>query len=170
MKSKKNLVFLGMMGSGKSTIGFKLSKKLKMDFIDIDKEIENKFCMKISEIFKTKGEDFFREIEEKITLENLKKDNCIISLGGGAFLNKKINKEILNNHRSVWLKWKSETIIERIVNNKKRPLAFKASKKNLLDLIKKRSNIYSKALYKVNCDNLTKKDIVNKILDIYETN
>ena len=90
MKSKENIVFLGMMGSGKSSIGYLVSKKLKLDFKDIDQEIENKLQMTISEIFQIKGEKFFRNIEEKITIKLLKKDNTIISLGGGAFLNLKI--------------------------------------------------------------------------------
>ena len=85
MKLKKNLVFLGMMGSGKTSIGLIVSKKLKSNFIDIDEEIEKKIGMKISKIFETKGENFFRELEEKITLKILQKSNCVISLGGGAF-------------------------------------------------------------------------------------
>ena len=68
MKSKENLVFLGMMGSGKSSIGLLIAKKLKLDFTDIDKEIENDFGISIKTIFETKGEDYFRKIEEKITL------------------------------------------------------------------------------------------------------
>ena len=68
MKSKKNLVFLGMMGSGKTSIGFLIAKKLKLDFIDIDKEIEKKLGLSISKIFEEKGEDYFRKFEEKITV------------------------------------------------------------------------------------------------------
>ena len=71
MKSSKNIVFLGMMGSGKTSIGFLISKKLKLDFFDIDNYIENNLGMKISKIFKNKGEKFFREYEEKITLNIL---------------------------------------------------------------------------------------------------
>ena len=63
MKSKKNLVFLGMMGSGKSSIGSIISKKLKIDFFDVDHEIEKKIGMEISKIFENKGEKYFREIE-----------------------------------------------------------------------------------------------------------
>ena len=170
MKSKKNLVFLGMMGSGKSTIGYMLSKKIKMDFVDVDKEIETEVGMKISEIFEIKGEIFFRNIEEKLTLDILKKSDCIISLGGGAFLNKKIQNEVLDNHLSIWLNWKTNTLIQRIINNKKRPIAFKASKNYLKEIIKKRSNIYSKALHKIDCDKLTKRNIIDKILYIYENN
>ena len=94
MKLKENLVFLGMMGSGKSSIGSIVSKKLDIDFIDIDTEIEKKLGMKISKIFENQGERHFREIEETITLKILKKSNIVISLGGGAFLNNKIKKEI----------------------------------------------------------------------------
>ena len=98
----------------------------------------------------------------------LKKKDIVIALGGGAFLNKNIRNEIINNHISIWLKWKSDTIIKRINNSVKRPIAFKSSKDELFDLIKKRSNIYSKALYKIECDNLKKIQITKKVLNIYE--
>ena len=93
MKSDRNIVFLGMMGSGKTSIGFLVSKKLKLDFYDVDHYIENKLKMKISKIFKNKGEKFFREYEEKITLELMKNRGIVVSLGGGAFLNKNISKD-----------------------------------------------------------------------------
>ena len=167
MKSKENIVFLGMMGSGKSSIGYLVSKKLKLDFKDVDQEIENKLQMTISEIFQIKGEKFFRNIEEKITIKLLKKDDTIISLGGGAFLNLKIREEILKNHFSFWLKWTSKTLIKRIQNSPKRPISYQASQNELINLIKKRSNIYSKANYKINCENLTKNEIVDKVINIY---
>ena len=169
MKSKENLVFLGMMGSGKSSIGSLVAKQLKLDFIDIDKEIEKELGLTISKIFETKGEDYFRKYEEKITLKILRLNSAVVSLGGGAFVNKIIRKEILKNHISFWLNWDNRILVNRIKNNKKRPLAFNATENELIDLIKKRSNIYSKALYKIKCDNHTKDQIVNKILKIYET-
>tara|TARA_B100001093_G_scaffold339146_2_gene323919 strand:+ start:152 stop:676 length:525 start_codon:yes stop_codon:yes gene_type:complete len=168
MKSKKNIVFLGMMGSGKSSIGSLISKKLGMEFFDIDQTIEKELKMKISEIFKIKGENYFRKFEEKISLEILKKKSIVIALGGGTFLNKNIRKVILNDHLSFWLKLNSNEIIKRIKNNPKRPIAFKSTNNDLFKLIKKRSNIYSKALYKINCNNLTKIETVNKILNLYE--
>ena len=169
MKSKENLVFLGMMGSGKSSIGSLVAKKLKLDFIDIDKEIENELKTSIRKIFETRGEDYFRKFEEKTTLKKLKLSSAVISLGGGAFTNKNIRKEILKNHLSFWLNWNDEILLNRIKNSKKRPLAFNASNDDLIDLIKKRSNIYSKALHEIKCDRLSKKEIVKKILEIYET-
>tara|TARA_B100001093_G_scaffold475517_1_gene501140 strand:- start:236 stop:745 length:510 start_codon:yes stop_codon:yes gene_type:complete len=168
MKSKENLVFLGMMGSGKSSIGLIVSKKLNLDFIDVDLEVEKIEGMKISEIFDKKGEKYFREIEEKTTLKVLKGKNNIISLGGGAFLNKNIQKEVLKNHISFWLNWETNTLINRIKNSKKRPVANNSSINELTKLIKKRSLIYSKALYKINCENFTKNEIAEKVLKIYE--
>ena len=170
MKSSKNIVFVGMMGSGKSTIGLLLSKKLKKNFFDVDKYIEKELGKKISILFKEKGEKFFREYEEKTTLKILEKKNIIISMGGGAFLNKNIRSEVLKNHLSFWLKWNSEILINRIKKNPKRPIAFNSTKNELIDMIKKRSNFYSKAMYKINCNNYTKTEIIRKILKIYEDN
>ncbi len=169
MKSGKNIVFLGMMGSGKTSIGSLISQKLKLEFVDTDQYIENKLDMKISKIFKIKGEEFFREYEEKTTLNILKKKKIVISLGGGAFLNQKIRDEILKNHLSFWLKCDSKTLIKRIRNSTKRPLAFKASNNELNDMIKLRSKYYIKAKYKVDCSGLNKNEVINKIIDIYET-
>ena len=168
MKLKENLVFLGMMGSGKTSIGSMISEKLKLDFIDIDKEIENELGLSIKKIFEMKGENYFRKFEEKITHQKLKLSSVVISLGGGAFTNKNIKKEVMKNHLSSWLNWSDKILLNRIKNSKKRPLAFNATDNELIDLIKKRSNIYSKALYEIKCDNLSKHEIVKKILNIYE--
>ena len=169
MKSKKNLVFLGMMGSGKSSIGSLIAKKLLLNFIDIDNVIENELGLSIKKIFEIKGENYFRKFEKKTTLKKLKSSSTVISLGGGAFSNKEIRKEVIKNHISFWLNWSNDILLNRIKNSKKRPLAFNSSENEIIDLIKKRSNIYSKALYKIECDNLTKKEIVKEILKIYET-
>jgi len=169
MKSKENLVFLGMMGSGKSSIGSLVAKKLSLDFIDVDKEIEKELGLSISKIFEIKGEDYFRRFEENITLKLLKINSTVVSLGGGAFVNKVIRKEVLKNHISFWLNWNNEILLNRIKNSKKRPLAFNSTENELIDLIKKRSNIYSKALYEIKCDNLSKNEITKNILKIYET-
>ena len=168
MESKGNIVFLGMMGSGKTSIGSLISKKLKVDFFDTDQSIEKNLNTSITKIFQEKGEKFFREFEQKITLQILKNKNIVVALGGGTFLNKKIRDEILKNHISIWLNWDEITILKRIKNNPKRPIAFNSTNNELINLIKKRSNIYSKALYTINCNNLTKKQIIDEILKIYE--
>jgi shikimate kinase/shikimate kinase/3-dehydroquinate synthase len=168
MKSKENLVFLVIMGSGKSSVGSLVAKKLNLNFIDVDEEIENELGISIKKIFEIKGEDYFRRFEEKTTLKNLKLNSTVISLGGGAFTNKNIRNEVLKNNLSFWLNWSDEVLIDRIKNSKKRPLAFNATNNELIDLIKKRSDIYSKALYEIKCDKLSLKKIVKKILEIYE--
>ena len=170
MDLNKNIVLIGMMGSGKSTIGYLLSKSINLDFIDVDKIIEKEAGIKIYNIFEKKGELYFRNLEEKITLRLLKSKRKIISLGGGGFINKNIRKEVLNNNLSFWLNWKNSTLIKRIKKSKKRPVAFYSSKKNLKKLISERSKIYSEANFKINCETLSKNMIVNQIIDFYEKN
>jgi len=170
MNLNKNIVLLGMMGSGKSTIGYLLSRNINLNFLDVDKLIEKETGLKVQDIFQKKGEVYFRNLEEKITLKLLKDKGKIISLGGGGFLNKSIRKEILKNHISFWLSWKSSTIIKRILKSKKRPIAFNSSENNLKKLINERSNIYAEANFKINCETLTKNMIVKNIIEIYEKN
>ena len=170
MDSKENIVFLGMMGSGKTSIGSIVSRRLNLNFFDTDQVIENNEDMKIAKIFQSKGERFFRDIEKKITLDILRNKKGVIALGGGAFMNKVVKKEVLENHLSFWLNWDNDTLINRIKNSKKRPLAINSSRNKLIEIIKKRSLIYSKALYKIDCENLTKQEIAKKIIRIYETN
>ena len=168
MKSNKNIVLLVMMGSGKSTIGYLLSNKINSDFYDIDKIIEEEEGLKITEIFENKGEKYFRKIEEKICLKILKFNKKIISLGGGSFLNNKIREEIQNNHVSFWLNWNTSTIIRRIKKNKNRPILKGMSENEINKLIIKRKKIYEKAHLKINCENLSKNEIINKIIKLYE--
>ena len=119
---KKNLVLTGMMGVGKTTVGKRLAEKLGNRFIDIDKIIETKENKTITEIFANKGENYFRKIEKEITIDILNKKNVVIALGGGAFINPNIRKEIRNTSISVWLDLSLKALISRISNTKKRPL------------------------------------------------
>ena len=84
-----------MMGSGKSTIGNIISKKLDFEFIDTDYEIEKYEKISIKKIFDNKGEGYFRKLEETIVLKSINLDNKVISLGGGGFLNLDIRKKII---------------------------------------------------------------------------
>ncbi len=157
------------MGAGKSSIGYLLAKKLKFKHCDIDKVIENKTKMKIVQIFKEKGESYFRNLEEKSALQVLNKNNHIISLGGGGFLNENIREEIKKKSISIWLDWKHKTLINRInLNKKKRPIALNLTNNKIRDLIIKRSKIYSKANYKINCENKDKDLLTKEIIQIYE--
>ena len=168
MKSKKNIVLIGMMGSGKSSIGKLLSKKVNVDFIDIDQKIEEKEKKTISEIFSKFGENYFRKLEEQVSIDCLKLQNKIISLGGGGFMNKKIRRNCLFNSLTFWLNWKNEILINRINKSKKRPLAIKLNNNEIDKLIKDRSKKYKQSNYTINCDKLNKIQIVEKILNYYE--
>ena len=110
------------MAVGKTTLGKIVAKKQELKFIDIDANIEKKNSMKIMEIFKKKGEKFFRMEEEIEVLKSLEKDSCVIALGGGAFMNKTLRDNILKNAISIWLDVDIETLNNRIKQNYKRPL------------------------------------------------
>ena len=157
------------MSSGKSTIGELLAKKLNFKFFDIDKIIENETKMKITEIFKIKGENFFRNLEEKTTVKLLNFSNAVISLGGGGFVNEKIRKETNTKSKTFWLDWNLDTLISRIRKRNNRPVALALNNNELKNLIIKRSKYYSKAKYKINCQKLTKSEIIKKILNLYES-
>ena len=158
-----------MMAVGKSTLGKIVAKKQDLIFIDTDLNIEKKCTMKISEIFKNKGEKFFRILEEKEVLESLKKSKCVIALGGGAFMKKTIRDRILKVSVSVWLDVNLKTLNKRVNWNKKRPLINeKDSQLKINQLYAERKNIYKMANYRINCNNLSKEDIANKIITFYE--
>jgi len=166
---KKNLILLGMMGVGKTTIGKILAKKLKLEFIDTDANIEKENSMSINDIFEQKGEKFFRTEEERIVLKYLKKKDCVIALGGGAFINKKLRENILKNASSFWLNLNIKTLTERAKWSSKRPLLKNENyKKVIKDLFLERRNFYKLANYKIECDRIGKNDIVTKIIDLYE--
>ena len=166
---KKNLVLLGMMAVGKSTLGKIVAKKQELEFIDIDASIEKKNSMTIKEIFKKKGEKFFRVEEEKEVLKSLKKKNCIIALGGGAFMNKTLRENILKNSISIWLNVDIKTLSKRVKWNQKRPLLKQESnQKRLAELYTERKDIYKLADHKIVCDKLSKKNIAKKIIALYE--
>ena len=159
------------MAVGKTTIGKIVAKKQGFEFIDIDTNIEKKHSMKISEIFNKKGEVFFRNEEEKEVLKSLKKKNCLISLGGGAFINKTIRNNILKDSISIWLEVSLKTLYQRVKSNKKRPLLYDGNAEEKINrLYSERKNIYKLANYKINCKNLNKENIAKKIIDLYAKN
>ena len=146
---------MGLMGSGKSIIGKDLSKYLNLKFYDTDKEIEKKTKKSIDTIFKEYGESYFRDIEEKICVDLLNYNNCVISLGGGSIINKKIRKEVKQNSYSIYLQVKINNLLERLKSSKKRPLLNKNidNRETLKNLFDKRRKFYENADFIVNNDN-----------------
>ena len=170
MKSKENLVFLGMMGSGKSSIGLLIAKKLRVDFIDVDKEIEKELGISIKKIFETKGENYFRKIEKKITLEELKKNNLVVALGGGAFINTSIRGKIKESCISFWLDLNIKSLLDRLKNVTKRPLLNKDQLEQSINKIySERKKIYNESNFRIKCNSMDKDEIVFKIIELYES-
>ena len=161
---KKNICIMGLMGSGKSIIGKDLSKYLNFKYYDTDREIELKTKKTINTIFEEDGEEYFRNIEEKICIELLGHNNCVISLGGGSIVNKKIRKIIRQNSYSIYLQVKLNNLVNRLKSSNKRPLLKNNfNKKNILNkLYKDRKKFYEKADFIVNNDN-DKYQVLKKI-------
>ena len=146
ISGKLNITLCGMMGSGKSSIGKILAKKIGYNFVDIDKLIEEKEQKSINKIFEENGEKYFRETEEQITLDILKNRNTVVSLGGGAIINKKISNIIKMNSYNIYLEVNINILKKRLIKSKNRPLIIKKDiNKTLKELLIKRESFYKKA-------------------------
>ena len=166
----KIVTLIGMMGSGKTKFGSFLSHKLRYEFYDIDSMIEKKFSKTISEIFKQKNENYFRN-EEKKTIYNVVKTikrkniNSIISLGGGGFDNVEIQKLLLLNSFVVWLDCPIHILVKRIGHTKNRPMLQTNIERSLRILLTKRMSHYKKAHLKFDTSNITFNKMTNEILN-----
>ena len=119
---KKNVAIMGHMGSGKSVIGKIIAKKNDLSHIDIDNEIVSLEGESINNIFSKYGEKYFRKIEKKVILSNIKKNNMIISLGGGSILDNLIRKELKKNSLTLFLDISISELTTRLIRSKNRPL------------------------------------------------
>ena len=119
------LILIGPMASGKSTVGRRLSKRLKLDFIDVDEEVEKSAGVSISWIFDVEGEKKFRERESKELKNSLNADNCVIATGGGVILSE-YNRNLLKKGTVIYLETSIQTQLERTLNDNKRPLLQKS--------------------------------------------
>jgi len=172
MATNKSLALIGMMGTGKSTIGREVAKKIKIKFIDLDKIIEKNEGQSIVELFKKKGEKYFRDIEEKTFFSLDSSEQIILATGGGTFLNKKIREDILKNYISIWLNARIETLVERVSYNiNKRPLINVDNVTESIKTLKKlRDPIYKEANFEINCDQFVRDVVIKKVISFYEKN
>lgn len=164
-QKSKNVILTGMMGSGKTSVGLELAKILECDFFDLDEIIEKKYG-KITQIFKDKGENYFREIETS-ELKNFKNNRAfVLSTGGGAVL-KEENLEILRSLGEVfYLSANAQTIYDRVKEQTQRPLLnTKDPKKTIEDILSSRLEKYEKSGEKIVTDN---KNIEQIAREIYE--
>ena len=117
-----NIALIGFMGTGKSTVADYMNSIFSMDVIEMDKMIEERECMTISEIFAEKGEEYFRNLETQLLVEMQTRKNAIISCGGGVAMRECNIEAIKKNGRIVLLTASPETILHRIKDNDDRPL------------------------------------------------
>jgi shikimate kinase len=159
----KNIYLVGFMGSGKSTVGKLLAEKLNIKFIDVDTEIEKKEGKKISEIFREKGEKYFRELEKK-EIENLtKKTDLVVSTGGGLGANLENMKKMKKTGTVIWLDVPLNLLLERCGNDQNRPLLQQPFEK-LKKLYEDRKKVYSMADVHIKINTQTPQEIVKEIL------
>ena len=125
------IYLIGMMGSGKSTLGIELAKRLNYRFIDMDSYIEDETKMTINDIFKTYGEVWFREYEKKVLNDFFKMDDLVIATGGGIIKNK--NNKALIDGLCVYLECPLEELEKRLEGDNQRPLLKTRSVKEILE-------------------------------------
>ena len=164
--SGNNIVLVGHMGSGKTSIGMNLSKKINYKFIDTDKEIEDESKMTIRDFFAENGEKDFRKFEERVTKKILKENKwSVIALGGGSFENEKTRSLVLKENFSIWLKCSLKTLYYRCNNLNTRPLLKGKNIRNeisKLDKIRKKN--YMKSNLTVDVSRKTKSAIIQEII------
>ena len=168
---KSNVYLVGLMGSGKTSIGKILAKRMGMNFIDLDDEIVKDQQCSISEIFDRFGEEKFRHLENKKLLSTLEIDNCVISTGGGIIMDQDNIKIMVENGSVIHLDIDLETQLLRIKNKKNRPILRDKdnARKILVKMKKERDHIYKKiAIGSVNTSNKKRNDIVSEVVNIIE--
>ena len=150
------LILIGPMASGKSTIGRKLSRRLNLDFIDIDEEVEKAAGVSISWIFDVEGEQKFRERESKELINSLKSEDTVVATGGGIVLTEE-NRNILKKGTVIYLEVSIQSQLERTLNDNKRPLLQGKENKEqtLRDLKEIREPLFKQ------CANMTIKEAKN---------
>ncbi|WP_455481947.1 shikimate kinase [Bartonella sp. B35(2025)] len=149
--NQRALVFVGLMGAGKSVIGRYVATILDLPFYDSDQEIEKASHMTIIEFFKIYGESEFRDLERRIILNLIKKSPLILATGGGAYINEDIRKAIHENGISIWLKADLDVLMKRILQRPIRPLLQTENPKETMQkLMEQRYPIYAKANLTIN--------------------
>ena len=162
----RSVVLVGMMGSGKSSIGRRLAARLSVTFADADSEIEAAAGMSISDIFATYGEAYFRAGETRVIARLLESGPQVLATGGGAFMNAETRGNIAARGISVWLKAEFDVLMRRIKRRQDRPLLKTEDPgETLRALMAERYPVYAQADLTIQSREVPHEKIIDEIIE-----
>ena len=165
---RDNVILIGFMGTGKTTVARRIAEKTGYDIKEMDEMIENDMGMSVAQIFQDYGEPYFRDLESDMAQRVAASERVVISCGGGTVLRRKNVDALRSSGSIVLLRAKPETVLERVKKNgDKRPLLSRYQSRGYISwLMKKRSDIYADAAdYIINVDGRTADDIADEIIE-----
>ncbi len=163
---RRVIVFVGLMGAGKTVIGRKVAQSLGLPFVDSDHEIESVSRMTIPELFERYGEPEFRALEQRVITRLVKDGPRIVSTGGGAFMDPVTREAIAQDGISIWLKADIDTLMERVAKKKNRPLLKTADPRAVMRrLMDERYPVYGLADVTVTTRDAQRETIAQEVLE-----
>ena len=170
MPAPKPIVLVGLMGAGKTSIGRLLAKRLGLEFIDADHEIELAAQCSVERIFERHGEAVFRDGEQRVIARLLSGPTHVLATGGGAFMRKETRDAIRERGISVWLRADLDLLLRRVSRRKNRPLLRNENPRQTLEkLIKERYPVYADADIVVDSGDRPPGTIVDNVIESIET-
>lgn len=160
-----NIVLIGFMASGKTTVGRLLAGNLRWNFYDTDAEVEKEAGCSIAELFARKGEAYFRQREKEVIARITEGSRAVIATGGGAVLAPENVKRLREGNKVIWLKADGETVWQRVAGSEDRPLVRGRSREEVVALLKKREPYYSFADLKIETAGKRAEEIVAEIME-----
>ncbi len=168
--NKRNIVLVGFLGTGKTTVGHLLSKQTGMPLVDMDSVIEKRAGKAISKIFAEDGETHFRTLERAIVRDLSAKSGQVVSTGGGIVLDPDNIPDYEKNGLVICLLASAETILERVRHDDTRPLLAGDKQEKILQILETRRPLYEAIAHKIDTDGLEPEAIAAQIAALYETN
>lgn len=163
---RRSIVFVGLMGAGKTAIGRKLAQALGLNFVDSDHEIETVSRMTIPELFERYGEPEFRALEERVVSRLVKDGPQVVSTGGGAFMNAHTRDAITHDGISIWLKADLDTLMSRVAKKPNRPLLKAPDPRAVMErLMAERYPVYGLADIVVTTRDVRREEIMAEVID-----
>jgi shikimate kinase len=166
----RNIVLVGFMGTGKTTVGQLLSEQTGMPLVDMDAKIEDRAGKSINEIFAQDGEPHFRTLEREMTQDLAAREGQVVSTGGGVVLNPANIADYEQNGLVVCLLASAEEILNRVQHDDTRPLLAGDKQELVLQLLENRRPLYEAITHKIDTNGLAPEEIAQKIIRLYESN